>query len=124
MTSNKAKEIIYHLKQSGNVPVINQVIWREYDGNNNLTEWTYQQLVDLSNFKDVFVDDVIAKFKERSEVGFKKYGTTLERNDLSLDDWMNHLQEELMDATLYISKLRHEINKIIPTFGSENDSRG
>lgn len=35
----------------------------------------------------------------------KKYGKTLERNDLSEEDWLIHLQEELMDASLYIEKL-------------------
>lgn len=57
---------------------------------------------------DPFVESVIAKYAERSRVGIEKYGTTLERNDLSLLDWLNHLQEELMDATLYIEKLKKE----------------
>jgi hypothetical protein len=42
-------------------------------------------------------------------MGIKKYGTTLENNTLSLMEWLNHLQEELMDATLYIEKLKQEI---------------
>ena len=57
---------------------------------------------------DPFVESVITKYAERSRVGIEKYGTTLERNDLSLLDWLNHLQEELMDATLYIEKLKKE----------------
>jgi len=58
---------------------------------------------------DKHVNDVINKFEQRSEIGFKKYGTNLERTDLNLIDWLNHLQEELMDATLYIQKLKSEI---------------
>ncbi len=54
--------------------------------------------------KDKIVDLVIDKFKHRSEVGIKKYGTTLEQNNN--DDFLNHLQEELMDAILYIQKLK------------------
>jgi hypothetical protein len=59
---------------------------------------------------------VLAKYYERSETGIKKYGRTLDRDDLSFIDWLNHLQEELMDATLYIEKLKmkqvkHELNK-------------
>jgi hypothetical protein len=54
--------------------------------------------------KDKIVELVIEKFKHRSEVGIKKYGTTLEQNND--DDFLNHLQEELMDAILYIQKLK------------------
>jgi hypothetical protein len=59
--------------------------------------------------KDRVVDNVISKFGNRSEVGIKKYGTTLEDNELTLIQWLNHLQEELMDATLYVQKLKEEL---------------
>jgi hypothetical protein len=52
--------------------------------------------------KDSIVESVIEKYIERSEAGIEKYGTTLERNLLTFDEWMTHLQQELMDATLYI----------------------
>jgi hypothetical protein len=61
--------------------------------------------------KDKIVKSVIDKYKQRSEVGIKKYNNTMDRNDLSLDEWLTHLQEELMDATLYIEKLKTETNK-------------
>lgn len=60
---------------------------------------------------DKIVEQVKDKFSERSEIGIAKYGTTLERGDLSLLDWLNHLQEELMDATLYIQKLKNELDQ-------------
>jgi hypothetical protein len=53
---------------------------------------------------DKIVQQVIDKFNQRSEVGIKKYGTTLEQNNN--DDYFTHLQEELMDAILYIEKLK------------------
>lgn len=59
--------------------------------------------------KDNVVENVISKFSSRSDVGVKKYGTTLEDNNLTLIEWLNHLQEELMDATLYIQKLKEEL---------------
>ena len=63
--------------------------------------------------KDSYVQIVKAKFEERSQTGIKKYNTTLEREDLNLQEWLNHLQEELMDATLYIERLKAEIgNKL------------
>jgi hypothetical protein len=58
--------------------------------------------------KDKYVDRVLKCFNERSEVGIKKYSTTLERNDLNVLEWLTHLQEELMDATLYIERLKDE----------------
>lgn len=57
---------------------------------------------------DSIVKRVINSFKKRSERGLEKYGTTLDRNDLTNLEWLQHLQEELMDATLYIEKLKDE----------------
>jgi hypothetical protein len=62
--------------------------------------------------KDKIVTAVTDKFQDRSDVGQKKYGTSLERNDLNLLEWLNHLQEELMDATLYVEKLKQEIQSM------------
>lgn len=56
--------------------------------------------------KDPIVESVLDKYKERSNVGIHKYGTTLQDNELSLSEWLTHLQEELMDATLYVEKLK------------------
>jgi len=56
--------------------------------------------------KDSIVESVIDKYKQRSEAGIEKYGTTLERNLLTFDEWITHLQEELMDATLYLEKIK------------------
>jgi len=56
--------------------------------------------------KDSIVESVIRKFQERSAVGIKKYGVTLDRTDLGVADWIQHAQEELMDAILYLEKLR------------------
>jgi hypothetical protein len=58
--------------------------------------------------KDSIVESVITQFKARSRVGIDKYGVTLDRTDLSALEWLIHLQEELMDATLYIERLKNE----------------
>jgi len=55
---------------------------------------------------DSIVNSVIQKFLERSALGQKKYGTTLDRKDLTTKDWIQHTQEELMDAILYLEKLK------------------
>ena len=58
---------------------------------------------------DTIVSSVIQKYLERSRIGKEKYGTTLDREDLDKIQWLVHLQEELMDATLYIEKLKKEL---------------
>lgn len=57
---------------------------------------------------DSIVTAVIEKFQQRAEVGQKKYGTNLDRTDLSVTDWIQHAQEELMDAILYLEKLKQQ----------------
>ena len=59
--------------------------------------------------EDSILVAVMAKYYERSKRGKQKYGTNLDRKDIDLIGWLNHLQEELMDATLYIEKLKKEI---------------
>ena len=53
-------------------------------------------------FRDPVVERVVDKFVSRSDVGFAKYGVTLNDDKSNLFAWINHLQEELMDALLYI----------------------
>ena len=60
--------------------------------------------------KDSIFESVISKFQERSDVGIQKYGATLDRNDLTTLEWINHAQEEAMDFILYLEKLK-QINK-------------
>jgi hypothetical protein len=72
----------------------------------NVTMW--------QNESDQIVLSVIDKYSKRSEVGIAKYGTTLETNNK--DNYLKHLQEELMDATLYLEKLmtlNKEITKLV-----------
>lgn len=59
----------------------------------------------MSHIQDSIIKKVIDKLASRSQVGLKKYGTTLDRDDLSTKEWLIHLQEELMDACGYIEKL-------------------
>ena len=52
--------------------------------------------------------DVISKYRQRSELGIQKYNTTLYDSPDGFYAFLNHLQEELMDATLYIEKLKQQ----------------
>lgn len=63
---------------------------------------------------DSVVTAVISAFKSRADFGFKKYGTNLDRKDLKPLDWIQHTQEELMDAILYLEKMKQELSSSTP----------
>ena len=60
------------------------------------------------NFRDPVVERVVDKFVGRSDVGFEKYGVTLEDDTSDMLAWLNHLQEEMMDAVLYLQKAKQQ----------------
>ena len=64
------------------------------------------------SFRDPVVQSVVNKFVDRSDVGFSKYGKTMRDDQSDVFVWLNHLQEELMDATLYLQRLKEEISTL------------
>ena len=62
----------------------------------------------IINFRDPVVERVVEKFVGRSDVGFEKYGVTLEDDSSDMLAWLNHLQEEMMDAVLYLQKAKQQ----------------
>ena len=79
------------------------------DAKNGITRRTY-------GFRDPVVQRVCDKFIDRSNVGFEKYGTTLEDERRlkmkGLQKYLNDVQEELMDAVLYIQAAREELQDL------------
>ena len=67
--------------------------------------------VEAKHTSDSIVNTVIDSFIKRSNLGLQKYGTTLDRDDLKVLDWIQHAQEEHMDAILYLEKLKQEVIK-------------
>ena len=67
-------------------------------------------------FRDPVVKNVVDKFVKRSDVGFKKYGSTLDDERRlkmkNLQGYLNDVQEELMDAILYIQAARDELQDL------------
>lgn len=69
-----------------------------------------------------------ALLRERHDIGLKKYGVTLDRDDLTPEQWIQHAIEEQLDAAGYLMRLRdtitelrdvaetlyHELNDIVP----------
>ena len=64
-------------------------------------------------FRDPVVKHVVNKFVARSDIGYEKYGRTLDNERKggfkNLAGYLNDIQEELMDAILYIQAAREEL---------------
>lgn len=69
------------------------------------------EAIDAILTQDSILESLIEKYKQRSELGIKKYNTTLDRTDLSLLDWINHAQDEAMDLSLYLEKIKQTIKE-------------
>ena len=67
-------------------------------------------------FRDPVVERVVDKFVSRSDVGYEKYGQTLDNERKTgvkdLAAYLNDVQEELMDAILYIQAAREELSEV------------
>lgn len=61
--------------------------------------------------QDSIVESVVKQFKDRSNVGIAKYGVTLDRDDLTLIEWLEHTKQEQMDSVLYLEKAIKELKK-------------
>ena len=81
-----------------------------------LTEHSLKMTKRTINFRDPVVERVVDKFVSRSDVGFAKYGTTLQEERTlkmkGLQKYLNDIQEELMDAVLYIQTARDELQNL------------
>lgn len=53
------------------------------------------------------LDQLITEFQSREERGLRKYGTTMDRTDLSFDEWLQHFKEELLDGLVYLQKIQN-----------------
>ena len=69
-------------------------------------------------------DKVCEKIKGRAEVGKAKYGVTMERTDLTTLEWLTHLQEELMDAAVYVERLLGDLSEAMKEVEKEEPETG
>jgi len=63
----------------------------------------------MTQAPDKNVEAVRQMLLERAERGMAKYGVSTERSDLSVFEWLQHLQEELCDAAIYLERMKHEL---------------
>ena len=80
-------------------------------------ETNIKEVSDLEpiEFEDGFVTDtvvtsIINQFVQRAQFGKQKYGTDLDRRDLTTLNWIEHAKQELMDGILYLEKLKQELS--------------
>jgi len=59
---------------------------------------------------------VIQKIRQRAEKGYEKYGHTMEREDLTMEEWLTHLQEELMDGAVYLERIKQDLDRFRATY--------
>jgi len=105
----KELEQMYKFEQQLNTTLYEE--FRRVETENKvMRDQLYELSKDYFTPKDAIVAKVIEAYKTRSEVGISKYGTTLDANNT--DDFLQHLQEELMDASLYIEKLKEIASKL------------
>lgn len=75
-------------------------------------EWNSMSAKYWKNGADKNVESVRTALHTRAVRGYSKYGTTTERQDLDFQQWMQHLQEELLDAAIYLERMKEEYAKI------------
>jgi ABC-type antimicrobial peptide transport system permease subunit len=90
------KESIIYLADNGHKMSVNY---------NNISDYFDFDIIEIQK-KDSIVEEVVKQFRKHSELGITKYGTTLAENET--DNFLIHLQEELMDAVNYIEKLKSQ----------------
>ena len=61
---------------------------------------------------DTIVDSIIDRFIQRSVIGKSKYGTDMDRTDLSLKEWLQHSIEEKLDDILYMQRALKELERL------------
>jgi len=60
---------------------------------------------------DPIVESVLARVRNRSEQGLKKYGVTMLRDDVSTIEWLRHAQEEALDFAVYIERIIYDLKQ-------------
>ena len=71
-----------------------------------------EEVEQVTTFTDSVVFEIIKEFGDRAKKGYDKYGTDMDRTDLSVSEWAQHLREELMDALVYLTRLKKDVIKL------------
>jgi len=79
----------------------------------NIKEFSYPAPIEFEDgyVTDTVVTSIINQFVLRAQFGKQKYGTDLDRKDLTTLDWIEHAKQEAMDYVLYLQKLKVELEE-------------
>ena len=101
----------YLIVNGSNYRISDEVFFENYFYILNNDSLIIEPLITFSKnlTKDKIVLQVMNDLNDRSRIGVEKYGVTLERNDLSLKDWLQHAYEECLDQANYLKRAILEI---------------
>lgn len=71
---------------------------------------TVREVADLDVF-DPIVHRVMQRMVDRSDVGMKKYGVSMMRDDVSTIQWIDHAIEEALDFAVYMERIKDDLMK-------------
>jgi predicted nuclease with TOPRIM domain len=58
---------------------------------------------------DSILTELLEKYVQRAEIGKAKYNMDMDRDDLSITEWVSNAQEEAMDLSIYLTKIKREL---------------
>jgi hypothetical protein len=94
--SEKVIDIVKGMEGIGGVPTDKEF----------LEEFQFRLQALIKTDRDSIVQQVCEEYSQRGKVGLEKYGVTLDREDLTKEQWIQHAKEEAMDLTLYLTKIQ------------------
>ena len=66
----------------------------------------------INQSDDSIIYEVAALMRRRADIGKQTYGTTMDRDDLSTDEWLKHAIEEALDLAIYLTKIKKELQEL------------
>lgn len=84
---------------------------KEMDSNDAILMEQLKMKTKEVTFRDPVIESVVDQLVSRSDVGYEKYGVTLDEDVQDVHKWLQHIQEELLDASNYIEKLKKVLSK-------------
>lgn len=66
----------------------------------------------INQSDDSIIYEVAALMRTRAEIGKQTYGTTMDRDDLTTEEWLDHAIEEALDLSIYLTKIKRELKEL------------
>lgn len=66
----------------------------------------------INKSDDSIIYEVAQLMRRRADKGKQTYGTTMDRDDLSTDEWLDHAIEEALDLAIYLTKIKRELQEL------------